>query len=80
MRDAWFFVLNGTPVSWRAAVFLSYLKAIGSTRYFFFVWQAQNKLKKELPVLSVNAEAIDNKPVFDKYLTPQAITLCCLYL
>jgi hypothetical protein len=35
--------------------------------------------KKRLPFLLVKAEAIDDKPVTDKYLTPQAIALCCLY-
>ena len=38
------------------------------------------QIGKKITFLLVNAEAIDDKPVFDKYLTPETITLCCLYL
>jgi hypothetical protein len=40
---------------------------------------APDAKKKEVTFLLVNAEAINDKPVTDKYLTPQAIALCCLY-
>ncbi len=51
----------------------------GITRYFFFVWQAHNKSEKENTCLLVNAEAIDDEPVFDKEITPQAIALGHFY-
>jgi len=41
--------------------------------------QATTNQKKENTCLLVNAEAIDDKPVFYEYITPQAIALCYFY-
>jgi hypothetical protein len=39
------------------------------------------QIKKEVPFLSVDAEAIDDKPVVNEYFTPQAIAFghLCLH-
>ena len=52
---------------------------IGDHPVFFLCLAGFNKSEKECTFLSVNAEAIDDEPVFYKEITPQAIALGHFY-